>query len=489
MAQAQSFTNITPIQSTSPQTFTNVTPIGDQPQGFLSTLWSDIKNIRPSAQNPYPGMGQEEKTAAATAEAQRDQSRQAAGYSAPYRFVAPVAESLGVNVPGMEESARQGDPGGVMGHAAALPITYAATRALGAGGEGVLENAKPAWRMVGKTASAVGDSLDPDVVGLVSPRAAHALRLSSKVGKVASKLGTEPAVFPGAPLPEAPTPKAAALGELPATGAAPASQTGEALGQIPAPWRMRTQFPGAPLPEAPPTEVLQAQPIAAGAQPTASSPAAALGKLPAPWRMKSQASALGEVPTPATQPAAQTGEALASVPIAPWRMKPQAAALGDSPQAKATISQQLDDTLRTAVGNTAVKPGVPMRYQFKTPAPAEGSVAAPNIPEGHTPVEGSSAVRSFKYDPDAQEMHIAPTKGYTYVYGDASPDQATAFQNAESKGIAWGEIRKSNPLVAKIHENGTRTAVTPTNTAPSEDLTRVLQKSVDATKWKMKGAQ
>jgi hypothetical protein len=417
MPQAQSFTNITPIQQAPPQSFTDVTPIGDAPpSGFLSNLWSDIKNIRPSAQNPYPGMGQDEKTAAATTEGQRDQSRQAAGYSAPYRFVAPVAESLGVNVPGMEESARQGDAAGVLGHAAAVPVTYAATRALGAGADAAVDNAKPAWRMVGKATTAVGDSLDPDVVGLVSPRAAHALRLRSKVGRVASKLGAEPA--------------------------APVN-------------------PGAPLPVTPPAELLQA-------------------------------GALADLPATGAQPASQTGEALATVQTAPWRMKPQAAALGDTPQAAATISQQLDNTLRTAVGNQAVKPGVPMRYQFKTAASAEGSVPTASIPEGHTPVEDSTAVRSFKYDPDAQELHIAPTKGYTYVYGDVSPDQATGFQNAESKGTAWGSIRNSNPLVAKIHENGTRTAITPTNTAPSEDLTRVLQKSVDAAKqakWKMKAAQ
>src|SRR5580704_1803445 len=34
MPQAQSFTNITPIQQAPPQTFTDVAPIGDQP-GFL----------------------------------------------------------------------------------------------------------------------------------------------------------------------------------------------------------------------------------------------------------------------------------------------------------------------------------------------------------------------------------------------------------------------------------------------------------------------
>lgn len=50
---------------------------------------------------------------------------------------------------------------------------------------------KPQLAKVGSAATAVGESLDPDVVGLASPRLAHALRLSTKVGKVASKLGAE----------------------------------------------------------------------------------------------------------------------------------------------------------------------------------------------------------------------------------------------------------------------------------------------------------
>jgi hypothetical protein len=321
-----------------------------------------------------------------------------------------------------------------------------------------------------------------------------------------------------APAPWRMKPQAAALSELPVPGARPAAQTGEALAGIPSP----ATFPGAPFPEVPPLEVLQAQPLSRGGVPTPPAPSAALGQIPAPWRMRPQAAALGdlpatdavpaaqtgealgripapwrmkpqsaalaEVPTPASQPTAQTGEALGQIPTAPWRMKPQAAALGDTPQSRATISQQLDETLRTAVGNTAVKPGIPMRYQFKTASPAEGGVPM-GIPEGHTAVESSSAVKSFKYDPDAQELHIAPTKGYTYVYGDVSPEQAAQFQNAGSKGTAWGAIRNSNPLVAKIHENGTRTAITPTSTATSEDLTRVLQQSVEKAKWKMKAAQ
>lgn len=232
---------------------------------------------------------------------------------------------------------------------------------------------------------------------------------------------------------------------------------------------------------------------AAAAEPTAAEAATAA-------EMPAGSAALGEVPTPATQPAAQTGEALGTIPTAPWRMKPQAAALGDTP-APATARQftnKVGPMIDEGLGNPptakpAVNPGQPIYRRTAAsaaPVPAEGSVPTGNIPEGHTPVEDSTAVRSFKYDADAQELHIAPTKGYTYVYGDVSPDQATQFQNADSKGTAWGSIRNSNPLVAKIHENGTRTAMKPS--AAGDDLTGVLQQSVDAAqkaKWKMKTAQ
>jgi hypothetical protein len=185
-------------------------------------------------------------------------------------------------------------------------------------------------------------------------------------------------------------------------------------------------------------------------------------------------------------------------------MKPQAAALQDVPSAAPTARQftnKVGPMVDEALGNPpavkpAVSPGQPIYRRTaastaEAATPAEGSVPPGNIPEGHTPVD-SSAVKSFKYDADAQEMHIAPTKGYTYVYGDVSPDQAAQFQNADSKGIAWGAIRNSNPLVAKIPEGGARIAVKPNAAASGDDLTGVLQQSVDAVnkaKWKMKPAQ
>ena len=97
------------------------------------------------------------------------------------------------------------------------------------------------------------------------------------------------------------------------------------------------------------------------------------------------------------------------------------------------------------------------------------------IPADHTPVD-SSAIQSYKYDPDAREFQTLPKSGRTiYVHGDVSPDEAQAFADADSKGKAWTQIR-NNPLVAKI-VNGVRIPVKPVNTM--DDLTDLLQKSLD----------
>lgn len=60
-------------------------------------------------------------------------ARRAAGYSVPYRLLAPVAEQNGVNVKGMEEAAKSGDPGAVIGHAAFPVAALAAGEAFGRG--------------------------------------------------------------------------------------------------------------------------------------------------------------------------------------------------------------------------------------------------------------------------------------------------------------------------------------------------------------------
>lgn len=123
--------------------------------------------------------------------------RKAAGYSTPYRVAAPVAEAAGANVTGMEDAAAQGDTAGVAGHAAVPIATTLATAGLAKGAPAIADAAEAAKtgiktgiKAAGEAASAVGSSLDPDVVGLISPRAAHALRMAQKIGKVASKVDT-----------------------------------------------------------------------------------------------------------------------------------------------------------------------------------------------------------------------------------------------------------------------------------------------------------
>ena len=92
--------------------------------------------------------------------------------------------------------------------------------------------------------------------------------------------------------------------------------------------------------------------------------------------------------------------------------------------------------------------------------PATQTPAA-NLPEGHTPVN-SGAIRSYKYDPDAQEFYAQYKSGdnVQHIFGDVSPEDAQAFEQAPSPGKAMAAIQQNHPLVAKIM-NGKRVAVRP----------------------------
>jgi hypothetical protein len=162
-------------------------------------------------------------------------------------------------------------------------IGQAATMAAGGGGlekigqEALPVIGKPILRGVGKVASAVGDAASGDIAGAISPRIPHIGRMVGKVGRIASAIGEEKPVFPGAHLPEAPpTYPGAPLPEHP--GTFPGAHLPENPGTFPGahlPEHPGT-FPGAPLPAAPPAEVLQARPISTGAQSTPPSPASGL---------------------------------------------------------------------------------------------------------------------------------------------------------------------------------------------------------------------
>jgi hypothetical protein len=110
------------------------------------------------------------------------------------------------------------------------------------------------------------------------------------------------------------------------------------------------------------------------------------------------------------------------------------------------------------------------------PRSGETPKTTPSITEGHTAVD-SSAMESYKYDPEAQEFHAKYAGGgnTVHVFGNVSPEEATAFEQAESKGKALAQIKKlHSPPVAKII-NGKRIDVIPTgarSASPEESLTQ-----------------
>lgn len=123
--------------------------------GVVSTAMSRIKSMlttAPQAQNPYPGMGTDQKTAAFNQAQQEGQQEKNAGYGSLYRAATIPAATVGVNVPAMEHQADIGNARGVLGEAAApaalasapaihsvvAPAIGAAADAMKAGGAGVL---------------------------------------------------------------------------------------------------------------------------------------------------------------------------------------------------------------------------------------------------------------------------------------------------------------------------------------------------------------
>jgi len=174
------------------------------------------------------------------------------GYGWWYRNLAtPTAEGIGANVSGMEQSAREGDIGGVIGHALAVPTVMLATE----GAARVLPVATPpAIRGAGKTYNAVrtaGQAIAP-AAGIVE----GAIRLAhgDTSGALISAMGGGVVRDTLKTLPRAP----------------------ESITNY---GRPAPTYPGAPLPAAPPAEVMQARGLAQGAQP-AVEPSASLGNIP-----------------------------------------------------------------------------------------------------------------------------------------------------------------------------------------------------------------
>ncbi len=110
--------------------------------------------------------------------------------------------------------------------------------------------------------------------------------------------------------------------------------------------------------------------------------------------------------------------------------------------------------LNSALGNKPLVPGVSLRNQ---PA-AQAAAQAAELPQGFTPVE-SSALKGYKYSPSTREFETVMPNGQRLVYGDVRPSEVEAFENAPSKGNAFGRMKGT--LVAKV-VNGQRVNLRPT---------------------------
>lgn len=175
-------------------------PPKPDPQGGWSTLGSDIWGALKGAANQ--GVAMSSTLMGIPNEQQRDlgitpvtdtikqtvqnipaqyKSEKEAGYSAPYRALAPVASAIGVNVPGMEESAKEGDVSGVVGHAAAVPVMMAATAGLAKGAGAA-----------GEAVAGVGKSPVPAVLPETGGLPEGAISGAEKVFRAAAPTGGDP---------------------------------------------------------------------------------------------------------------------------------------------------------------------------------------------------------------------------------------------------------------------------------------------------------
>lgn len=447
--QQQTFTDVQPIQAA--QSFTDVQPIPGVttlsdartiPNARIRNMTVDpTKNVHSTGQAFYEGakMG---LTAA---------SIPAAAYLTPVTAATGLAGGTAGSIAGQKIAEKAG--AGEFGQEVGSDVGGLAGGAIAAG------TAEAAIGKVKSLYGALPADIQKEVLGVLSPRLAHALKIGDALG-----IGKEaPGVYPGAPYPEHP-------GELELhpvyPGAPNPTATPEQLnpalvspartlpGMIPpevtqpqvaspavAPIPSRSglmltgetagTYPGAPLPERPDPALLRARSLMAGAQQVVD-PAAGLGNIPV-----------------RTAPPGSAGSIVQSVtsPVKPANLQ-------------ALIEQGL--------GNKPLdlKPNVSLKDQY---------AALKGLPDGHTAVD-STAVKSFMYDLDAREFQTLPVSGKTiYVHGDVSPEEAQAFADADSKGKAWMQIR-NNPLVAKI-VNGVRIPVKPVKNLG--DLTDILQQSLD----------
>ena len=446
------------------------TPQGHLPGALALPFWRLVGKPMADADDKAQQYEQ-----AAASEQNPDVKKQLLDAAAAYRIgakvpmVGPLAASLAERGAYGEQGASKLDPKGGSGWnnqnsdlsgAVAEGTTYAAAPAVTkAVGGAVLDNAGPAVRATTRAVNTVLQKA-PGTVGAATGAAighATGVPYAGEVGAIiGGGVGRE--ILPKVKLP----------GEgfgLPnrVTGgpaSAPQFQPEEPV------------YPGASQPETPQPELLQAATLAKGSQ-VAVDPSAGLGTLP-----------LSKLPVHAVNQAVQELGLQAPLPSLTARANQIANLAVEGAGGKLPEPLQPNVPLKNQGGIvTPNSEAVSVRdndvlAQVKAEHPDWSNSQAlqeaakqvnpkPSIPEGHTAVE-SSALKSYKYDPQAQEFEAYTPSGGHYVYGDVSPEQAAKFEAADSKGKAWNDIRQNSTLVAKVI-NGKRVPIKPV-VAPEDEI-------------------
>lgn len=337
-----------------------------QHPGFWHTLYSDLSDAVKSAPQLLTQFSSDPATMARNMKANQDRILAQVGgeekdnRSGAYKAAAAVVAPF-VNVPGMEESAREGDVGGVMGHAAATPTAMALTAGAG---EGLEEVGSAADTPTGKAVAAGIKAAAKKIVPSAIKRIPY---VGNVVGDVAEAAKTAYSQAKAARIADA----GRAAAETPDLEGVTSEQTehaGEVNEEIPA-----------------------ETPAAKAAEPA---------------------------PKPDTSP------------------------------------KKMGELLNQATGGRPLAKNVPLKDQIKAAVQAQ----AP-LPEGFTralsknadtgELEPSDVLRGYQYDLAKREFTAITNTGQSYTHGDVSPEEVEAFENADSKGKAWNQLRSQNVQVAK----------------------------------------
>lgn len=157
----------------------------NNPQGGLRAYGSDILGVAKSIPDMIAPTGkklvsevQSIKDTGKPTEINDYQRRKSEGYNLPYRLAAPAVEQIGTNVGGMEQSAKEGDVGGVSGHMLAGQMLVAAPELMEHAGPPVVRGAV-------KGANAILEHAPGTIAGTVAGTVAHYLGAPPEIAGMA----------------------------------------------------------------------------------------------------------------------------------------------------------------------------------------------------------------------------------------------------------------------------------------------------------------